>query len=446
MKNRSPRKTLVVLAALAALMALLVLAGCGGGGDGGGDASDGDNDGLRMERDAARAESAALRAQLDVARQALEDAEAIVIELETALEMAAEASNAHVAELTMQLEMARDERDDAEAVVEALVAGDSLYKITVTNGLDDELFAPVVVTDAMNDHLLFDGDNYVRAEAEHQILEGDPAMVVDAIMEGDSAVGHGSAGPPGVLLPAGESVTIRFATGAAALRILAMVAPTRYLDHFVSAVADVPMDEVVTVPLSRFDIGHDEETLSVRLFAENAGTVTIERLVGMADAAAAVTEIFAYDVTVTNGASQEPLAPIVVTRVNDEHALFDGDYVTTAARRQILTGSPSLVVAAIAEGDTAVGRGAAGPLQPGESVTIRFETDATALRILAMVEPTMVPDHYVSAVVNIARLGTPGDDAEAPLSRFDIGDDEMTLDITRVHDDRDVGTVRITRR
>ena len=66
-----------------------------------------------------------------------------------------------VADLTMQLDMAKDERDDAQAVVDALVMGDSLYKITVTNGLDDELFAPIVVTDALNDHLLFDGDNYV---------------------------------------------------------------------------------------------------------------------------------------------------------------------------------------------------------------------------------------------------------------------------------------------
>lgn len=435
MKNRSPRTTLFVMAAM---MALLVLAGC--------DGDDGDNDELRMERDAARQESTALREQLDAARQALVDAEAIVTELETALETAAEASNTHVAGLTMQLEKAQDERDDAEAVVEALVMGDSLYKITVTNSLADELFAPVVVTDALNDHLLFDGDNYVTMEAEHQILTGDPAMVVDVIMEGDAAVGHGSAGPPGVLLPAGESVTIRFATGATALRILAMVAPTRYPDHVVSAVADVPLDDAVTIPLSRFDIGHDEETMAVSLFAENAGTVTIERLVGMADSEADMTEAVAYDVRVTNSASQEPLAPVVVTRVNDERYLFDGAYVTDAARRQILTGSPSLVVAAIAEGDTAVGRGAAGPLQSGESVTIMFETDATALRILAMVEPTMAPDHYVSAVVNVARLGTPGDSVEAPLTRFDIGHDEMTLDIIRVHDDMDVGTVRITRR
>ena len=275
-------------------------------------------------------------------------------------------------------------------------------------------------------------------------------MVVGAIMEGDAAVGHGSAGPPGVLLPAGESVTIRFATGAAALRILAMVAPTRYPDHFVSAVADVPMDEPVTVPLSRFDIGHDEETMSVLLFAENAGTVTIERLVGMADADAYMPDAVAYDVVVTNGLSDEPLAPIVVTRVNDEHVLFDGTYVTDEAEHQILTGEPGMVVAEIMAGDAAVGHGTAGPpgvlLPPGESVTIMFETDATAMRILAMVAPTMVPDNYVSAVVNVASLGMPGDYVEAPLTRFDIGHDEETMDISLVDDAMAVGTVRITRR
>ena len=75
---------------------------------------------------------------------------------------------------------------------------------------------------------------------------------------------------------------------ATALRILAMVAPTPdYPDNYVSAVVDVAdwmSGESVTVPLSRFDIGDDEETMDgaqlmdIRLVAENAGTVTIERL------------------------------------------------------------------------------------------------------------------------------------------------------------------------
>ena len=97
-----------------------------------------------------------------------------------------------------------------------------------------------------------------------------------------------------------------------------------------------------------------------------------------------------------------------------------------------------------------------------------FETDATALRIIAMVAPTMVPDNYVSAVVNVASL-MPGDSVTAPLTRFDIGHDEavsdhaaempdhhgmspmvhrhgdMMTDIMLVDDDMTVGTVTITR-
>ena len=442
MRMGKPRKTLWVMSAAAALMALLVLTGCD---------SDGDNDDLRMERDAAQEESAALREQLEAARMALAEAETIVTGLETALETAAAASNMHVAELAMQLEMARDERDDAQAVVEALIMGSSLYKVTVTNSLDEELFAPIVVTDAMNDHLLFDGANYVTPEAEHQILTGDPGMVVMSIGEGRAAVGHGSEGPPGVLLQPDGYVSIRFTTEAAALRIIAMVAPTIYPDHFVSAVADVPMGDAVTVPLSRFDIGYDEEMMAVRLVAENAGTVMIERLVGhAADDEDDMMASFAYDVMITNGLSEEPLAPIVVTRVNDEHYLFDGMYATDAAKHQILTGDPAMVVAAIGEGDTAVGHGTAGPpgvlLPPAESVDIMFDTDATALRIIAMVAPTMVPDNYVSAVVNVANLAMSGDYVKAPLTRFDIGDDEMTMDITQVDADMVIGTVTITRR
>ena len=440
MRNGNPGRAQLVMLAVAALMALLVLAGC-----------ESDDDDLRMERDYARQESAALRKQLELARKAAADAQAVVIELETALETAAENSNVYVAELTLQLEMAEEERDDAEAVLEALIIGDSLYKITVTNNLSEELFAPILVTDALDDHFLFDGDNYVTEEAEHQILTGDPSMVVASIREGDTAVGHGSAGPPGVLLPSGESVSIRFATDAAALRVLAMVAPTIYKDHYISAVADVPAEDPVTVPLSRFDIGHDEEAMTIRLVAENAGTVTIERLVGETPRDGEPTmETVAYDVMVTNALPEELFAPIVVTRVNDEHHLFDGGYVTDAAGHQILTGDPAMVVASIAPRDTAVGHGSAGPpgvlLPSGGSVEFMFDTDATALRIIVMVAPTAVPDNYVSAVVNVARLMMPGDYVMAPLTRFDIGDDEMTMDISRVDDDVTVGTIRITRR
>lgn len=44
-----------------------------------------------------------------------------------------------------------------------------------------------------------------------------------------------------------------------------------------------------------------------------------------------------------------------------------------------------------------------------------------------MVAPTMVPDNYVSAVVNVANLKS-GDYVMAPLTRFDIGHDEAVPD------------------
>ena len=48
------------------------------------------------------------------------------------------------------------------------------YKVTVTNNLSEELFAPIVVTHASNDNLLFNGDNYVTMAAQTQILTGSP--------------------------------------------------------------------------------------------------------------------------------------------------------------------------------------------------------------------------------------------------------------------------------
>ena len=164
-----------------------------------------------------------------------------------------------------------------------------------------------------------------------------------------------------------------------------------------------------------------------------------------------------YKVTVTNNL-MEKLAPIVVTHAsNDAHLFTKDNYVTEAAEYQILSGWPCMVTDAI--GEQAVSNHPTQPacveenkvtVAPGESSEpIMFNGDATALRIIAMVAPSMVPDNYVSAVVNVAALEMPGDYITAPLSRFDIGDDEMTMVISRVDGDMDmamtVGTVRVTR-
>lgn len=353
------------------------------------------------------------------------------------------------------------------------------YKVTVTDNLSEELFAPIVVTHAHNDHLLFDSANYVTMEAQTQILAGSPDDVLAKIGEG-AVHGHGTMPTPdghNVLSGPDESVEIMFDGNATALRIIAMVAPTMYDDHYVSAVADVAdlmSGESVMVPLSRFDIGHDEMEVDIRLVGENAGTATIERLGDAMVDGGDMMDAVTYTVEVMNDLSEsgEFFAPIVVTRVNDEHYLFDGTYVTEAAEHQILFGPPSMVIDAIAEGDAVFFHGDAGPpgvlLPAGESVSDMFETDATALRIIAMVAPTMVPDNYVSAVVNVTGLMMSGDYVMAPLTRFDIGHDEAvsdhdgampghsemmthrhremtSMDITRVDDDMTVGTVKITR-
>lgn len=366
--------------------------------------------------------------------------------------------------------------DDVE---EAMMPEPMGYRVTVTNNLPDELFAPIVVTHAHNDRLLFDGANYVTREAQTQILTGNPEEVLARI--GDGAVrGHGTLPTPdghNVLLGPEESVDIMFDGDASALRILAMVAPTLYDDHYVSAVADVAdlmPGQFVLVPLSRFDIGYDEMEMDIRLVGENAGTVTIERVGNAVVDDGGMMDAVTYAVEVMNHLSEsgEFFAPIVVTRVNDEHYLFDGTYVTEAAEHQILFGPPSRVIDAIAEGDAVSFRGDGGPpgvlLPAGEAASDLFDTDATALRIIAMVAPTLVPDNYVSAVVNVTGLRVPGDYVAAPLTRFDIGHDEAasdhdgampahgemmthrhremtSMDITQVDDDATAGTVKITR-
>jgi hypothetical protein len=133
-----------------------------------------------------------------------------------------------------------------------------------------------------------------------------------------------------------------------------------------------------------------------------------------------------YTVTVTNMLAEELLAPIVITSAANDAHFFTMDYVTPAAETQVLTGDPAEVVASIGEGAFVV-HGTDGPpgvlLAPGGEVSIEIETDATALRIFAMVAPTMVPDNYVTNVVDLHGM----DMASVELSRFDIGHDEGTM-------------------
>jgi hypothetical protein len=147
------------------------------------------------------------------------------------------------------------------------------YKVTVTNNLDDELLAPILITDVKNDTEIFDM-GYVTPEAEHQILTGDPVQLAERIGP-DAMVGHGTDGPPGVLLAAGKSVTFEITTDSHALRVISMVAPTKVPDNYVTAVIELGMDDMASQTLDRFDIGHDEGTKTVTQVSEAVATIEI---------------------------------------------------------------------------------------------------------------------------------------------------------------------------
>ena len=151
-------------------------------------------------------------------------------------------------------------------------ASAGMYEVTVTNNMDDELLAPILVAPVSEDGRIF-VESYVSQEAEHQILTGDPGMLAGAIGE-SAAVGHGEDGPPGVLLAPGKSVAFTMSSDATEVRVLAMVAPTMYKDHYVTAV--VPLGgEAMSVGLDRFDIGHDEGRKAIEAVAEAVATVRI---------------------------------------------------------------------------------------------------------------------------------------------------------------------------
>ena len=130
-----------------------------------------------------------------------------------------------VAALTVLFVLAGCGGDDDE---ETMMPEPMGYKVTVTNHLSEKL-APIVVTHASNDYLLFTKNNYVTEAAEHQILTGWPCMVVDAI--GEDAVSNHPTQPECVeenevtVAPGASSDPIMFDGNATALRIIAMVAP-----------------------------------------------------------------------------------------------------------------------------------------------------------------------------------------------------------------------------
>ena len=150
------------------------------------------------------------------------------------------------------------------AAVLALSAGIAhagTWTVTVTNNLKEELLAPILITSAANDGEIFE-NGYVTPEAEAQILTGDPGKLAARIGP-DAMVGHGTDGPPGVLLAPGKSVSFEIETDATSVRVLAMIAPTVVPDNYVTNVVDLSGGKTAKAGLLRYDIGHDEKTMMI---------------------------------------------------------------------------------------------------------------------------------------------------------------------------------------
>ena len=106
------------------------------------------------------------------------------------------------------------------------------YEVTVTNTMATEFIAPVLVAGTDHDGDIFAG-HYVTAEAETQVLTGDPKQLAARIGAG-ATVAHGSDGPPAVLLGPGKSITFTLETSAKEIRVFAMVAPTEKPDNYLT--------------------------------------------------------------------------------------------------------------------------------------------------------------------------------------------------------------------
>ncbi|MGU9961475.1 MAG: hypothetical protein ACNYPF_00460 [Candidatus Puniceispirillales bacterium WSBS_2018_MAG_OTU23] len=160
---------------------------------------------------------------------------------------------------------------------------------------------------------------------------------------------------------------------------------------------------------------------SLKLFALAAAVLTVSSISAYAAE---------YTIRITNMLSDELLAPIVLVGTKADKHIFDGDYVTPEAEVQILTGDPGKLVARIGKRASVV-HGSDGPpgvlLAPGKSVEVTIKTKGKkGVRIIAMVAPTMKPDHFVTAVIN------PSSMLPVTMDRYDIGHNEGRKTIQHV--------------
>lgn len=142
----------------------------------------------------------------------------------------------------------------------ATTASAETYQVSFTNNLSEDHLAPVLITSTTNDKEIFSGD-YVTAEAETQILTGDPARLARRIglSGGRSFIAKSERNTSGPLLAPGATITYKITTDAKELRVLAMVAPSSKPDTYVTAVISLQGESSInSKKLSLYDIGHNE--------------------------------------------------------------------------------------------------------------------------------------------------------------------------------------------
>ena len=136
------------------------------------------------------------------------------------------------------------------------------YKITITNILPDEKFAPILIVGDADDRKIWVGE-YVSDEAYTQFTTGNNGPLAEVL--------GGDQGQPGKLGVGGE-ISFSFKSKAKSVRITAMVHPDITPDNYVTTLVDLRSGS--TSELQRFDIGDDEGRKTVQ-FVGPAGTVTI---------------------------------------------------------------------------------------------------------------------------------------------------------------------------
>lgn len=136
------------------------------------------------------------------------------------------------------------------------------YKITITNILAEEKFAPILIVGDADDSKIWIGD-YVSEEAYTQFTTGNNGPLAK-VLSGDQ-------GQPGKLGVGGE-ISFSFKSNAKTVRITAMVHPDITPDNYVTTLVDLQSGS--SRELQRFDIGDDEGRKTVQLVGP-AGKVTV---------------------------------------------------------------------------------------------------------------------------------------------------------------------------